>query len=254
MDLAYEGTHLVCSWSGFVVNTDELDELADAVSERALDLAFSTAAESHLQSLAQTSFAAEWIGAFIKSATPTHVVDWQVGEAFAEAILERDHGVTFPWNTRRDERVPKASLPGADLVGLVSTEDGSPLVFGEVKSSSDGSAPPGVLVGKSGMIQQLERILDDPAVQLTLIKWLIARVPAGTLGEAFNEALGHFVNSEGAAVKLIGALIRDRPPNVADVSHRGKTLGEKAGAPGTVELLVWYLPLEMTAWTSLVAA
>lgn len=254
MELAYEGAHLVCSWSGHVVNADELSELADAISERALDLAYSKAVEDHLQSLAQTAFAAEWIDEFIKSATPTNVLDWQVGEAFAEAILERDHGVTFPWNTRRDERVPKASLPGADLVGLVTTAEGSLLVFGEVKSSSDESAPPGVVVGKSGIVQQLDRILDDRSLQLTLIKWLIARIPVGTLGDAFNEALSRFVNSDGAAVKLIGALIRDTTPNEDDVSHRGRSLGKKAGAPGTVELLVWYLPLEMTAWTEMVAA
>lgn len=254
MELAYEGTHRVCSWSGHVVNADELGDLADAISERALDLAFSAAIEDHLRSVAQTAFAAEWIDEFIKSATPTSVLDWQVGEAFAEAILERDHGIRFPWNTRRDERVPKASLPGADLVGLVTTAEGSLLVFGEVKSSSDGSAPPAVLVGKSGMVQQLDRILDDRSLQLTLIKWLMARVSAATLGDAFNEALSRFVNSEGAAVKLIGALIRDTAPNEDDVSQRGRSLGEKAGAPGTVELLVWYLPLEMTAWTELVAA
>lgn len=254
MELVYEGTHLVCSWFGYTVDTDELDGLRDAVLERSLDLAFATTVEEHLQSLAQTSFSAEWIGDFIKAAEPAEILDWQVGEAFAEAMLERDHDIVFPWNTRRDERVPRASLPGADLVGLMTAANESLLVFGEVKSSGDPAAPPGVLVGKSGMVQQLERILDDRLVQLTLIKWLVARVPAGTLGKEFNNALSRFVNSQGAAVKLIGALVRDTTPDQADVSNRGRLLGERAQAPGIVDLFVWYLPIEMAAWSGMVAA
>lgn len=252
--VVYEGDHNVCSWVGHQIDLEELNELAGEIRERALDLAFCTATAGHLRDLAQTGLAADWIADFLEDAESDAVLDWQVGEAFAEATLELQFEVSFPWNTRRDERVPKASLPGADLVGLSLTPAGAVLVFGEVKSSSDASSPPGVLVGKSGMVQQLERILDDRQTQLKLIQWLVARVEDGPQGDQLDEALGRFVNSEGAAVRLIGALIRDTAPDEADISRRGQQLGDRAVAPGTVELHVWYLPLEMPEWPGLVAA
>lgn len=253
-EVTYHGSHSRCSWTGQRLAAADIDLIKDEVRERALDLAYSAALEDQMRDLAQTGAASDWIEAFLADAQGADVLDWQVGEAIAEALLQGDFAVVFPWNTRRDERVPKASLPGADLVGM-STEDGTPaLVFGEVKSSADSACPPGVLVGKSGMVQQLERILDDRSVQLTLIQWLSARVPDGPLGDLFNDALGRFVNTQGAAVRLIGALIRDTEPNEADVTARGRDLGDRAAEPGTVELLVFYLPLKMEQWPGLVAA
>jgi hypothetical protein len=188
----YDGIHKACSWVGHQVDIDELQGLAGEIRERALDIAFCDATADHLRDLAQTGLASDWIGDFLKDAEPDAVLDWQVGEAFAEAALELQFEVqfevTFPWNTRRDERVPKASLPGADLVGLSMTADGAVLVFGEVKSSSDATCPPGVLVGKSGMVQQLERILDDRQTQLKLIQWLVARVQDGVHADQLDQA------------------------------------------------------------------
>jgi len=241
-------------WSGHKLDANDLNTLSPEVRERAFDLAHRDAVRNELRDLASTGLASAWIEDFLEQSAAAAVLDWQVGEAIAEAILQEDLGVIFPWNSRRDERVPKASLPGADLVGLSTTADGAVLVFGEVKSSADHGCPPGVVAGKSGMIQQLERILGDPGVQLTLIQWLVARIPDGTLGDLFNEALGRFVNTQGAAVRLVGALIRDTTPNEADVSARGQLLGDKATEPGTVELLVWYLPVPMNEWPGLVAA
>ena len=37
----------------------------------------------------------------------------------------------FPWNSDRDKRTPKASLPGADLVGFIENGDEVVLVLGE---------------------------------------------------------------------------------------------------------------------------
>lgn len=252
--VAFTGTHKACTWTGHVLTDDELSEMADDVRERALDLAQSEAVAEQLRDLASTGLATQWIDEFLTQAEPVEVLHWQVGEALAEAVLQGCCDVVFPWNTRRDERVPKASLPGADLVGLSTSPAGAVLVFGEVKSSQDATRPPGVLAGKSGLIQQLERLLEDPRIHLTLIQWLTARIPDGPLGEQFNEALGNFVNSQGAAIRLIGALMRDTAPDEADVSARGQRLGDLATPPGTVELLVWYLPMPMDDWPGVVAA
>ncbi len=150
--------------------------------------------------------------------------------------------------------MPKASLPGADLVGLSTLNGDSILVFGEVKSSADASSPPGVVEGKSGLVQQLERILQDRAIQFDLIKWLAARIPDGQISEQFDNALRRFINSEGVAVRLVGVLVRDTSPNELDVSDRAQRLGALAVAPGSVELLVWYLGIPMSDWPQLVAA
>jgi hypothetical protein len=45
---------------------------------------------------------------------------WEVGEALAECVQADDDSqeVCWPWNLVRDRRTPRASLPGADLVGF----------------------------------------------------------------------------------------------------------------------------------------
>jgi hypothetical protein len=54
--------------------------------------------------------------------------------------------------------VPKASLPGADLVGLIALgADDAVLAIGEVKTFEDVDTHPGVMSGRSGMAHQLER-------------------------------------------------------------------------------------------------
>ena len=64
---------------------------------------------------------------------------WEVGEALAECALERDSGreVHWPWNTVRDRRTPRASLPGTDLVGFCRQGATVLLLFGEVKTGED---------------------------------------------------------------------------------------------------------------------
>lgn len=252
--VAFAGLQNSCTWTGHQMDEQELEELRPEIRERALDIAFCEGTADHLRDLAQTGVAVKWVDEFLRAAEAPSVLHWQVGEAFAEAMLERDFDVTFPWNSRRDERVPKASLPGADLVGLSRGPQGAVLVFGEVKSSADENRPPGVLVGKSGMVQQLERLLDDSKTQLRLIQWLLARIPTGAIGDQLNEALSSFVNSQGRTIRLIGVLVRDTAADEADVSDRGRHLGDKAVAPTSVELLVWYLPMSMTNWPGLVAA
>ena len=242
-------------WTGSVWREEEeVVAISADITERALDLAFETEITSKLRDMPSTGASAKWLTSFLEDAVSHEVHPWQVGEAIAEAVLEDSHGVIFPWNTRRDERNPKASLPGADLVGLSDERPGTRFVFGEVKSSSDTRSPPGVLTGKSGMDQQLERLVDDQQLRFTLIKWLSARVSDEETGDLFDAALSAFVKSSGSSVRLVGVLVRDTSASERDVSTRGKALGERFPAPGSVELHAMYMPRPMVQWIEWVAA
>lgn len=74
---------------------------------------------------------------------PPLAKDWEIGEAFAEVMLEDRFDASFPWPTSWDKRTPKTSLPGADIPGFC--RKASPrFLFGEVKSSSEAKFPPQV--------------------------------------------------------------------------------------------------------------
>lgn len=228
--------------------------MADDITDRVLDLAFEQEVVGSLQDLASTGASAEWLTGFLKRASSRDVVPWQVGEAIAETVLENFHDVIFPWNSSRDERNPRASLPGADLVGLSADPSGYRLVFGEVKSSADASSPPAVVTGKSGLDRQLEAVIDNDDLHFTLIKWLSARVDEFGMDSAFTEALASFVETKGSSVRFVGVLVRDTPARESDVSSRGRALGSRVSHPGSVELHALYMPKPMTEWTEWVVA
>lgn len=243
-----------CTWTGRAWTEDEIVAMSSDITERALDLAFESDVAEKLQDLALTGASAEWLTEFLEDAVSREVLPWQVGEAIAEAVLENDHDVIFPWNTRRDERTPRSSLPGADLVGISVEPEGRRFVFGEVKSSSDENSPPRVVTGKSGMDRQLERLIDNDKLRFALIKWLFARVRDQEAGTSFDEALAAFVTTSGASVRLVGVLVRDTSPSEDDVSARGRALGERVPAPGSIELHAMYMPRPMGEWIEWVAA
>ena len=218
-------------------------------TERALDQNFENDVAQRLQDLASTGASAEWLTRFLDDEPSDEILPWRVGEAIAEAVLEDSHNVIFPWNMRRDERHPRASLPGADLVGISVEPHGCRLVFGEVKSSSDASSPPAVVTGRSGMVQQLERLIDDNRMQRSLIKWLTARIGNDDKAASLDEALIAFVETRGTSVRIIGVLVRDTPPRESDVSARGRALGQRVCEPGSVELHAMYMPKPMDRWT-----
>ncbi len=250
----FSGLHGCCRWIGVTLTDGELSRIYERVRERALDLARGVQVAELLQDLASTGMAAAFVEQFLSESRDEEVLDWHVGEALAETLLEEDYDVIFPWNMRRDERTNHASLPGADLVGLSAGPVADALlVFGEVKSSADSSTPPNVVYGKSGLEKQLERLLENRKIQMKLIRWLEARVTAFEV-ERFEHALANFVNSQGDGFRIIGCLIRDTSPEERDVLERGRNLGVLARAPGTAELIAWYLPIPMNDWPRLAAA
>lgn len=59
--------------------------------------------------------------------------------------------------------------------------------------------------------------------------------------------------TRGAALRLVGVLVRDTDPNENDVSTRGRSLGSELGEGGSIELHALYMPTPMDRWTELVA-
>ena len=223
-------------------------DMSGNISERALDVKSENAVVRKLQDLASTGASAQWLSGFFENAITHEVPSWQVGEAIAHVVLERGGDVIFPWNTKRDERNPRANLQGADLVGISIRPQERQFVFGEVKSSSEDRSPPAVMSGESGMGRQLERLIDNPSLLFWLIKWLGVRV-RDAVEAAYDEALTAFVTSNGASIRFIGMLVRDTSPNENDVRASGRTLDEKVSEPGSVELHALYMPRPMREWT-----
>ncbi len=201
--------------------------------------------EAHLRGLANTGFSDENLNEILAAEIPEER-DWAIGEALAEAYLTREHNVTWPWNMERDKRTPKASLPGADLIGFEINGEVVRLALGEVKTSGDENTPPGVMNGRSGMIHQIDTLASDLSLICQLLKWLWPRCKRTVHETSFNAAIALFINSGNKAVTLMGVLIRDTEPNELDLRARGTSLAGTLQSPSICQLIALYLPCEIT--------
>ncbi|WP_395639011.1 hypothetical protein [Pseudolysinimonas sp.] len=181
--------------------------------------------------------------------SPPAALPWQIGEALAESLLAADHSAVWPWNSTRDRKTPKASLPGADIVGLSIETETAVFLFGEVKSSEDGNAPPGVMHGRSGMIHQLEALATNLDIQFALLTWLFARCKDTEFEAWYLEALNEYVSSAGQRIRLVGCLMRGATPvNSADLEARGLALSATLASVTSVNLYAWYLDGSCGQW------
>lgn len=236
------------SWNGVrLADGSELDAfMANEVASRLRDEAGKADFTSHLNSLASTGFAQDSLRTLLETEHPEER-DWAVGEALAEAWLSREHGVVWPWNMERDKRTPKASLPGADLVGFVTREGVTQLVLGEVKCSSDSSTPPNVMTGRHGLSHQLETLATDTGLLHTLIRWLQPRCRGNDAEPHFNAAINLMLQSGNKAIALFGVLVRDTQPDEGDLRSRGRRLGGIVKAPAWCCLIALYLPCPISS-------
>jgi hypothetical protein len=240
------------AWNG--ISVDDQAEfnafLSGPARGRLFDEEQHTQYEADLRALATTEMASDTITRLLASEPDKE--PWEVGEALAECLLEEERGVKFPWNTERDKRTPKASLPGADLVGLIEDGEEALLVLGEVKTSSDVNNPPQVMTGKSGMIHQLDNLATDISIHNCLLKWLHPRCKDTDLWPLYEKAARKYLASGGRAIKLVGMLMRDTSPNELDLKNRARNLATKVSAPTEVELDAWYLPTPIDEWPTVV--
>lgn len=250
-EICYSGSSGSASWEGRRVDDGDrfTGFVKNVVRGRVADT--ESTFEVELRGLATTGMATEFVGRLLKAVRDPE--GWEVGEAFAECALQHDSGraMHWPWNTVRDRRTPRASLPGADLVGFFRDGDTILLLFGEVKTSSDTGAPPNVMYGGSGMTWQLEESATRLDIQHTLLRWLHARCRLMPHRGLYERAVARYLSSQGKDFLLVGVLIRDTRPNELDVKSRAVALAAKLGARTRVVILAWYLPLAIPDWPGL---
>lgn len=236
--VSYESQNGQVSWCGVsMADGNGFNAfMTNDVASRLQDAEGHAEFEAHLRGLANTGFARDSLNAILAAEVPEER-DWAVGEAMAEAYLNREHEITWPWNMERDKRNPNASLPGADLVGFEIDDENARLALGEVKTSADLNTPPGVMNGRSGMTHQIDNLANNLSLICQLLKWLLPRCKGTEHEASFNTAIGLFLDSGNKAISLFGVLIRDTQPNKLDLQTRGQTLSRALQAPTTCRLM-----------------
>jgi hypothetical protein len=245
---SYSGVNGPVRWAGIVVTPNALEELKrSTLPERLKDLAAVQDLLSEVSAMASTDMGVETIQQII-AASDSPPTAWEVGEALAESILQDTHGAVWPWNSGRDRRTPRASLPGADLVGFIDDASGPMLLFGEVKTSNDGNSPPNVLYGRTGMTHQLEQLYADPQLHFTLIRWLRPRCVDPQFKNKWKKAVQRFVNSGSKDYVLVGCLLRDTTPRDSDLKSRAEKLAGIITTPTKVWIFAWYINEAIDTW------
>ena len=202
---------------------------------------------NHIAELRTTGFEVGTL--FAQTETTPQIKDWEIGEAFAEAVLEDEHDAMFPWETGWDKRTSKASLPGADIVGL-QNKAAPRFIFGQVKSSSEERVPPQIVnSGKDCLKKQMHRLRHSNAEQRQLIQWLLLRMKGTNWEKSFNEALGKYVQKDYC---LVGVLVSGgRKAEKSDLSGICADIQHAVG-DGEMTLLGYYLPFMKHEWPGLV--
>lgn len=240
----YTGTHNNVVWRGYTVEDNNVyhDFMKNEVRERLNDESGKAEIESHLRGLASTGFDLDNINELL-SATATEEKAWAIGEAFAEAILEKENSVEFPWNQKRDLRNENSSLSGADLIGLIDDNGQIKLLIGEVKTSEEDKYPPQVMSGQHGMIDQLKAYHINHTRQMTIVNWLLVRCKNTSFENKFNEAFKFFITNGNSGLYLVGVLIRiSVETNELDLKNRCETLGKVLNGETKGDIQAFYLP------------
>ncbi len=250
----YSDTEGIVNWSGclFERNEEYTHFLQNDVAVRLHDQEGTEDFNAHLRGLASTGFEQNSLDEIL-AAEVLEERDWAIGEALAEAWLIKKYNVVWPWNMERDKRTPKASLPGADLVGFVEIGNEIHLLIGEVKTSSDKNAPPNVMNGCTGMIHQLEELVTNLSLISQLLRWLLPRCKNTDYEKQFDAAVTLLLKSGNKSVAIFGILIRDTSPCKKDLKTRAKALADTVKTPTHCQLQAIYLPHSISELPSLVS-
>lgn len=229
-----------CTGSGRAWNADELNT---AINGQVSALVFDDQGKADIAGLlagvTETSFEQSQLAQAL--ASQDNVEDWRVGEAIAEAYLTDHRNCLFPWPDGRDERKSGSSLPGADLVGVQSDDQGDRFVFGEVKTSGEAKYPPGAVYGRTGLKRQLEDLRDKVSIRNDLFTYLGYRAKNAPWSDRFKAASKRYLNNT-SDVQLFGILVRDVTPHEDDVRVRVEKLRDACPAGTQIELLALYIP------------
>ncbi len=171
------------------------------------------------------------------------VENWRAGEAIAEAYLTDHRSCYFPWPDGRDEKKRGSSLPGADLVGIGTDENGDCLAFGETKTSEEGKHPPRLMSGSTGLEKQLMSLRDCTDIRDELVLYLCTRAKGAPWRSRFEGALRRY-HHNSSDVHLFGFLVRDVEPHRDDLRRGFEKLAEDCPQETRVEIIALYLPCD----------
>jgi len=226
--------------TGLGISAAQLDQqLAGPVAALVFDEAGVRTLGGLLDGLADTEFSQENLDVLLADASVPE--DWRVGEALAEHHLSAEHDCFFPWPDGRDERKRGSSLPGADLVGFQNGDGRERFVFGEVKTSSHASYPPGAVYGRHGLKQQMEDLCNHREIRDGLVRYLGHRAGGATWSARYRAAARVYLN-DTCDVCLFGLLVRDVDPHENDLRMRVNTLAAKCPTTMNIDLIAIYLP------------
>ena len=137
-------------------------------------------------------------------------------------------------------------------MGLYQNDGSSCFLFGEIKTSSDQSAPPNVMYGQTGLKRQLEDLCLDCDITLTLVKYLGFRLRNTQYWSAYQEAFCKY-QANNSNVYIIGILVRNVCPNEKDLSTRAGSLCQCCIEGRAINLIAIYLPIDsITKFVSIV--
>jgi hypothetical protein len=197
--------------------------------------------EINLSSIVDTDFEAESVKRIISSKRKPE--NWSVGEALAESYLTCHRKCFFPWPSSRDQKNPKSSPTGADIVGFQEIDNQNcRFAFGEVKTSDQKKCPPSVIYGPHGLKQQLKDLCVDCKKKDSLVLYLGHHSEGSSWGQQYKEAAKRYIkNSED--LSLFGFMVRDVTPNKDDLRDITEELAANCSPPTSIELLALYLPV-----------
>ena len=242
-----KGRTKLTGWA-FDSEADCKDYFASRVKSKIQQSDTTVLLEEYLVEMTDTGFDTSALQAQVQS--PPRAKDWEVGEAFAQVMLEDRFDASFPWPTSWDKRARNASLPGPDMPGFHRRKCPR-FLFGEVKSSSEEKTPPKVAKnGDDSLCKQVIRLLTSAPHRQQLVEWLLVRTRESRQWRPiFDEAIKCYANDDAC---ICGILVRGgTPPTVNDLSSVQGDL-ETVADKFDVLLIAFYLPFEKSQWVDLV--
>ena len=166
---------------------------------------------------------------------------WEWGEIFATSQIEKLMHVRIPWPVIRDKRAKNASLPGPDIVGLLTRNGNVFFAFGEVKTSSEENLPPSVVThSRTGLISQIKHLAYGNVIEP--IKWLLYKVENQEWAPDFWKALEIWLKNQ-ESIFVMGLLVRDTVPTKKDLHRAFEEFKDNTGSE--IRFFAFYLPISI---------
>jgi len=247
IETIYEITNGCTSYQGIALKDKFKEYLSSRVRERFYDIKGIESLIEEFKNVPSTGFEEQLLIDIFS--TSFSIESWKIGEVLAECYLEDFEKAKIYYTSSRDTKNPKANPQGADIVGFIDVDKGTTIfLFGEVKTSREKRSPPRIMTAKSGMIDELSNIKNDPGLRNALIKWLGFKVK--TLGKDdpfkidYQRALKVYIRERAMNKYFIfGILIRDTNPRDTDLKSTYESLKNNCSIEMGLKLIALYIPI-----------